>query len=159
MMKDDLRAAIPAAPAAPSAIATPSIIPEKEPLRQEVCLEVKAIPRKGRGVFALRPFHPGDIVERSPVIVLSADHWQICEKTDLHNYAFGWGPDRDEAAIALGFGSLFNHSYDPNAFYRKRPEAGVIEFVALTDIRPGDEITVNYNGSPYGKMPVWFKDV
>ena len=31
--------------------------------------------------------------------------------------------------------------------------------VASGQIRAGDEITVNYNGSPYGKMPVWFKNV
>ncbi|MBN1661975.1 MAG: EamA family transporter [Deltaproteobacteria bacterium] len=132
---------------------------EGEAACKEVCLEVRAISPKGRGVFALRTFRYGDVLERSPVIVLSADQWRICENTALHNYAFGWGPDQDQAAIALGFGSLFNHSFEPNAFYRKRPEEEVIEFVALRDIRENEEITVNYNGSPYGKMPVWFKDV
>lgn len=122
-------------------------------------LEVRETPGKGRGVFALKAFRYGDVVERSPVIVLPAQQWQRCENTNLHNYAFGWGPNQDEAAIALGFGSLFNHSYEPNAFYRKQLDDGVIEFMALGDIRAGEEITVNYNGSPYGKMPVWFKNV
>lgn len=124
---------------------------------KEICLEVKNIPEKGRGVFALREFQYGDIVERAPVIVLPAEQWQICEKTDLHNYAFGWGINQDLAAIALGYGSLFNHSFDPNAFYRKCLEEEVIEFIALKAIQSGEEITVNYNGSPFGKMPVWFK--
>ncbi|MBN1380913.1 MAG: SET domain-containing protein-lysine N-methyltransferase [Deltaproteobacteria bacterium] len=120
-------------------------------------VEVKRIPEKGRGVFALRNFRYGEILERSPVIVLSAEHWKICEKTDLHNYAFGWGVSQDQAAIALGVGSLFNHSFDPNAFYRKCLKDEIIEFIALKAIQAGEEITVNYNGSPYGKMPVWFK--
>jgi uncharacterized protein len=108
-------------------------------------------------VFAKQDFTRGSILERTPIILISHEDWQLIEKTCLHHYAFGWGPDQDQAAIALGLGSLFNHSYEPNAFYLKNFKEQVIEFVALRDIRPRDEITVNYSGHPYGKQPMWFE--
>ena len=110
-------------------------------------------------MFAKQDFTRGSILERAPIILISQEDWQPIEKTCLHNYAFGWGPDQDQAAIALGIGSLFNHSYEPNAFYRKNLEEQVIEFIALRDIRSGEEITVNYSGHPYGKQPMWFETV
>jgi SET domain-containing protein len=121
--------------------------------------EIRIRPEKGRCVFAKQAFARGSILERTPVIVITQEDWQIIEKTCLHNYAFGWGSDQDQAAIALGIGSLFNHSYKPNTFYRKNFEEQRIEFIALRDIRPGEEITVNYSGHPYGKQPMWFETV
>ena len=57
--------------------------------------------------------------------------------------------------LALGFGSLYNHSYRPNARYDDvGPQAK--SFTALRDIAPGEEITVNYNGEPGRRKKVWF---
>jgi hypothetical protein len=54
--------------------------------------------------------------------------------------------------MVLGFGSLYNHSYTPNATYVKKPDERVVEFVALQDIGSSEEITVNYNnGDPDDK--------
>jgi SET domain-containing protein len=121
--------------------------------------EIRILPIKGRCVFAKQAFARGSILDRAPVIVITQEDWQIIEKTGLHNYAFGWGTEQDQAAIALGWGSLFNHSYEPNVFYRKLLDEQIIEFIALRDIRSGEEITVNYSGHPYGKKPMWFKAV
>ena len=50
-------------------------------------------------------------------------------------------------ALALGHGSLYNHSFRPNARYDDvGPQTK--EFTAMRDIAPGQEITVNYNGEP-----------
>jgi SET domain-containing protein len=117
----------------------------------EALFEIRLLPEKGRCVFARQDFARGSILEKAPIILLPKKDWQRIEKTCLHNYAFGLGPDHDQAAIALGLGSLFNHSYEPNAFYRKLLVKQNIEFVALRDIRSGEEITVNYSGHPYGK--------
>lgn len=51
-------------------------------------------------------------------------------------------------AIAFGFGSLYNHSYQPNARYVKRIAERTLDYVAIRDIQCGEEITVNYNGRP-----------
>ena len=61
-------------------------------------------------------------------------------------------------ALALGYGSLYNHSYKPNARYDDvGPQTK--EFTALRDIQPGEEITVNYNAEPKSRSAVWFEVV
>jgi SET domain-containing protein len=58
----------------------------------------------------------------------------------------------------LGFGSLYNHSYDPNAAYRKSQADSTISIIAVKPIAPDDEILIKYN---YGKAedggPLWFE--
>ncbi len=110
---------------------------------------------KGRGVFATRRIASGAVIERAPVIVLTPTEWHDVGNTSLYNYCFRWGDDDDHAVLALGFGSLYNHSYSPNAEYLRDEEDGFIEFVALQPIAKDEEITVNYNGTGDNK-PVWF---
>ena len=60
--------------------------------------------------------------------------------------------------MALGYGSLYNHSDRPNARYHD--EGGRTKvFTAIRDIGPGEEITVNYNGDPCDETPVGFEVV
>ena len=129
--------------------------PEDEmPLKQSAAIEVKRIKGKGRGVFARRPIRKGEVIERVPVIVLPAE--EVVGGTTLASYAFKWG--RGRAALALGYGSLYNHSYRPNArYWDVGPQTK--EFTALRDIEPGEEITVNYNGKPRSRSAVWFEIV
>ncbi len=74
----------------------------------------------------------------------------------LYNYYFAWGPDSKDAAIALGYGSLYNHSYTPNARYYKDFDNSLIKYVCITDIQKDEEITISYNCDPEDKSPVWF---
>ena len=120
-------------------------------------LEVRNVPGKGRGVFALQKFELGDVIDVSPVIPIVGKEWEHIEKTILNNYCYGWGEEGQDAAVALGFGSLYNHSYRPNCLYTKKVSQGVIEYTALRMIQPGEEITINYNGSPERQDPVWFE--
>ena len=122
-------------------------------------LEVRSTHAKGRGVFALVPFVKGDIIEAVPIILIPAEQWHFIEPTLLALYIFNFGPRDEHAAIALGYGSLYNHSYAPNAEYIKVWEERLIRFVALRDIKEGEEITINYNGSPESKETIWFEAV
>ena len=62
--------------------------------------------------------------------------------------------------MALGYGSLYNHSFKPNARYTKGPAEMAIKFSALRDIAAGEEILINYNGTPEDDSPdLWFKPV
>jgi hypothetical protein len=106
---------------------------------------VTTIPNKGRGVVALRPFAAGETIERPPVIVIPREEAPLIRDTRLAHYYFEWGDDCQQAAIALGCGSLYNHSYTPNARYEFREDEECLEFIALCDIQPGEEITINYN--------------
>jgi SET domain-containing protein len=112
---------------------------------------------RGRGVFAARDFLPGEVIEVCPVIVSAgaADEGLI-ERTNFFNYYFGWGEDERACAIALGYGSLYNHSYHPNADHRRDFAAGTITVTAYRHIRAGEEITINYTGEIDCRDPVWF---
>jgi hypothetical protein len=140
----------PPAPAAPSVEAHPAQAAFPD-------LEVRPVPGKGRGVFARRRFAPGELVERAPVLVVPAVDWVYVAGTVLSRYCFRFGPAPLDAAVALGCGSLYNHSYRPNAFYLRRLEAEAIDFVALRGIEPGEEVTINYDGTPEGQGAVWFE--
>lgn len=117
---------------------------------------VKESAGKGRGVFAQRDFKKGEIIESSPVIVLPSEEIDSLELTQLYNYYFAWGPESKDAAIALGYGSLYNHSYTPNARYYKDFEKRLLKYVCIKDIQTDEEITINYNWDPEDKNPVWF---
>lgn len=121
-----------------------------------VSLSVKNVPGKGRGVFAQKRFEKGEIIEVCPVIVLPPEEIDSLERTNLYNYYFAWGPDSKEAAISLGYGSLYNHSYTPNAKYEKDFVNGLLKYICIKDIQQNEEITINYNWDPEDKTPVWF---
>ncbi|MEQ9814724.1 MAG: SET domain-containing protein-lysine N-methyltransferase, partial [Azospirillaceae bacterium] len=54
------------------------------------------------------------------------------------------------AALALGYTTLLNHSYDPNVDYRHHVDEAFLDIVALRDIRAGEELTIDY------EMDLWF---
>jgi SET domain-containing protein len=123
-------------------------------LVHSLAIEVRRVKGKGRGVFARRAIAEGDVIERVPVIVLPAvDIVDVDDWTELAGYCFNWAPGK--VALALGYGSLYNHSYRPNARYDDHtPQAKV--FTAIRDIAEGEEITINYNGDPEDRSPVGF---
>jgi SET domain-containing protein len=121
-----------------------------------VTLYIKEIPEKGRGVFSSVPIKAGALIEICPVIVCPPEDRTFIDQTHLYNYYFLWGDDHKSTAIALGFGSLYNHSYKPNARYATYYEDQEIIFTALTDIPADTEITVNYNHDPEDQTNVWF---
>lgn len=132
----------------------PSARPTPMSLTASSLIEVKRIPGKGRGVFAREFIPAGTIFERVPLLVIPAKEVLECEHGGfLSQYVFEYGPGR--VALALGFGSLYNHSFAPNARY---DDAGrqVKEYKALRDIQPGEEITINYNGAEDCLDPVGF---
>ena len=111
---------------------------------------IKTVPGKGRGVFAERAFEKDEVIEKTPVNILNKEDTAVIVRTMLERYVFEWGEHRDEAAIALGHGSLYNHSYQNNASYIRHSEE--IWFVALREIEQGEEITVNYNGGQLNQL-------
>lgn len=109
----------------------------------------------GRGVFAKEKITEGELIEACPIVALPdpKDRDRL-RKTGLVNYYFLWGNDRKRAAICLGWGSVYNHSFSPNARYEKAMDEGRMDFYALRDIDAGEEVTVNYNGAPTDTTPL-----
>lgn len=129
---------------------------------EKIYLAPSKIENAGRGVFAERPIKKDELIERCPVVLVRENELEQLRQTELLNYYFMWGEDevRHKAAICLGFGSLYNHSYSPNATYKKRLDEDVIDFIALSDISLNEEITVNYNhGDPNDKSPLWITSI
>ncbi len=122
-------------------------------------LAVTSFPGRGRGVVALRAFAQGELVERAPVIALSQEDRMRIHDSQLGRYYFEWGADDEGAAIALGYGSLYNHSFSPNLCYEFHEADFVIEFVALCDIAAGEELAINYNNmGDFADDPLAFND-
>ena len=125
-------------------------------MRHSELVCVKYIRGKGRGVFARCPIRKGTVIERVPVVLVPIQ--QIVG--GWHNPAvarFGFVRDRWTVAVALGYGSLYNHSFKPNAIYEHGYAA--MKYVALRNIKPGEEITINYNWDPKDRSPVGFEVV
>lgn len=125
---------------------------------QKIYLSNSQIPKAGKGVFANKLIKKGELIEECPVLVLSKKDYLIVKKTNLRNYYFMWG--KSTSAICFGFGSIYNHSYQPNATYDKKIKQKIINFIAINNIMKDEEITVNYNyGKPDDKSTLWIKSI
>lgn len=119
-------------------------------------LSIKDIKNKGRGVFTSKDIAAGEIVEVSPVLPLTEKERKEVEKTILYDYIFEWGHDTNDACVAWGYVSLYNHSYDSNCEYEMDFSLNIISIRTVKDIKKGEELTLNYNGDYDLKDPVWF---
>ena len=117
---------------------------------------------KGRGVFAARAFGAGETVEECPVILLRKPY-AVLHK-ELKTVVFHWEVPkgaRATQALALGYGSLYNHSNPSNLRYETDGGALLMRFVAVRDIAPGEELTINYNadgGANTSEDEWWFEE-
>jgi uncharacterized protein len=136
---------------------------QREPLlihgSQRMPMRVAAMGKRGRGVVADARLAQGTLIERSPVLVIPHVDRAATDDTIVFTYVFMWEHDTVEedlyrhegrAAIALGFTSLLNHAYSPNCAFVRHIDELVIDLVALRDIEPGEELTIDY------QMTLWF---
>ncbi len=121
-------------------------------------IQVKRINKtKGRGVFALKNFKQGEIIEKCPVINVTPKERKHCEKTILAYYIYPWRSTQS-GSIVLGYGSIYNHSFSPNADWKQNFKEENMVYRAIKPIKKGEEITVNYNGEPDDKTLIdWFE--
>ena len=107
-----------------------------------------------RGVFATRDIKKGELIHEAPVLAYPNEQHQHIEQTLLADYAFEYGIHH--STILLGYGMLFNHSYEPNATYDINFDNHTFDFFAYKDIKAGEEILINYNGEVDNQDPLWF---
>jgi hypothetical protein len=105
-------------------------------------------------VFTDEAFAAGDAIEECPVLVIPADQRELINQTIFSGYYYEWG--ETDGALALGFGSLYNHSYKPLARYDPAEDEPLLVISAIRAIRSGEEITINYNGNPRSRKRLWF---
>jgi len=115
-------------------------------------LQIKNTTEKGRGVFTTEEIEADQIIEICPVIVIPQNELTHLDKTLLYNYYFKW--NEKEGAIALGYGSIYNHSDTPNATFEVQVANQSIIFKSIKTIKSNTEVLVDYtNGT--GKL--WWK--
>lgn len=91
---------------------------------------------KGKGVFASRVIHPGDLVidfegKEEWIWEIPEDVWQYTFQVDYDRYIL---PERGSP------GWYLNHSCSPNCVILGRTRV-----VALTQIEEGEEVTIDYS--------------
>ncbi len=127
---------------------------------QRLPLRISTFGARGRGVVADQMIGRGELVERSPVLVIPDIDRAAVDGTIVFTYVFMWEHDtteedlyehRGRSAIALGYTSLLNHSYTPNCQFIRHIDDLTIDLVALCDIEAGEELTIDY------QMTLWFK--
>ncbi|KIK69616.1 hypothetical protein GYMLUDRAFT_236120 [Collybiopsis luxurians FD-317 M1] len=107
---------------------------------------------KGRGVYASRKIPKQTVVEISPVLLFGAEEYEKHGKyTVLDHYTFKWKDGR--MALALGLGSLFNHSNSPNVSYTLNPQTESIRYETVRDINEDEELCIFYGHK------LWFDPV
>ena len=121
-------------------------------------LYIKNVKGKGRGVFSMNAIPNDTLIEVCPLIVLPGADYDLVTATLRINYVFFFNREKEELAIVLGFGSLYNNSLLPNAIHLLDIEKKCMLFYAGRNIRAGEEICINYDGDLTANAPKWFND-
>jgi SET domain-containing protein len=97
------------------------------------------IPHGEWGVFASSFIPNGTTIEIARALKVKNDF--LFQKGNiLNDYVFKY--DDDHSMIALGYGSLFNHSKDPAIEYKVKKDRVI--YYTIKDIYPDEEIFISY---------------
>lgn len=120
------------------------------------CLLIAETEEKGRAVFTNEALEANTLLETAPVIVMTGEERKLIDQTRLHDYIFIWGDANDQCAMALGWISMYNHSYQSNAEYYMDFETEQMFVKTVRPIAAGEEVMINYNGTWNDETKVWF---
>eukprot|EP00750_Incisomonas_marina_P005826 INCI14154.2.p2 GENE.INCI14154.2~~INCI14154.2.p2 ORF type:complete len:217 (+),score=34.38 INCI14154.2:210-860(+) len=149
-------------PAAATTTTTTSTMGEHE---TSPVVSVHTIPGKGRGVFAGQDIARGTEIEEAPCIAFPPPQYAAHLKhTELEHYLFlafdenpedplNTNPKVVKYLLALGLGSLFNHSKHNNVSYVINSDKDTITYKTTRDIEKGEELCIFYG------FDLWFKPV
>ncbi len=113
--------------------------------------------QRGRGVFTTQSIPAKTVIEISPVLELTPKERKQIEGTKLFHYIFEWGKSKRKAAMALGYISMYNHSFEPNCEYEMDYEKHTMTIRTIKPVKKGEELFFSYNGNPDDKSPLWFE--
>jgi hypothetical protein len=119
-------------------------------------LFIAATATTGRGVFTSVNIDKNTVIEISPVIVMSRDERKLLDQTLLHDYIFEWGEEKEKCCMALGYISVYNHSYRANCEYEMDFENSLMKVKTTRFIKAGEELFFNYNGPWNDEKKLWF---
>ena len=117
----------------------------------------------GIGCFTSEDIPSRTIIESSPVILCHADTFHHLNQLHyvrhiLSDYPFKW-PDDGMSAISLGWGGIYNHSFEPNCHWRFRTKRedgyNALIFRTTRDVKAGEELFTRYI---HDSDKLWFVD-
>jgi len=129
-------------------------------------VEVKTSPGKGLGVFATSKILTGEVIEECHLIFLEMDlnvhtshleHYRFLypqkPKQSLRGALGLTSPPGEQTPFQLpyedyvlpsGYGCIYNHDNNHNAYWRDHPHHKTFQFIAKRDINVGEEICTYY---------------
>lgn len=113
---------------------------------------------RGRGVFTSEEISEDDIIEICPLVLIPSEQLEQVDKTIFYDYYFLL-PNGKDACIALGYGSLYNHSTKPNACVVFDLDNDSLQIHCIKNIEIGEEILINYQGDEEieERTELWFE--
>ena len=121
------------------------------------CLFIRSTPNRGRAVFTSEFIPQATVVEIAPVIVMEAAERLLLDQTLLHDYIFERGHHRKQCCVALGYISIYNHSYQSNCEYEMDYQELSMRIKTVRAVNAGEELFINYNGDWNNAKKVWFE--
>ncbi|KAF8937818.1 hypothetical protein EDD21DRAFT_315074 [Dissophora ornata] len=121
------------------------------PLFDQTSLSIQDCGLKGRGVVTKASIPSRTIIDISSVLLFpSEEYTRHGQYTQLDHYTYRW---QGGMALALGLGSMFNHSNRPNVGFQRDFENKVIRYTTLREIQSGEELCISYGPN------LWFPDM
>ena len=99
------------------------------------------------------------MIELCPIIKIPEGQLKLIDQTKIYDYYFIWEEEGYDACIALGYGSLYNHSPIPNAEVIMDYVDHRIKIMAISSIQAADQIFIDYTGGTKGEVELWFEVV
>ena len=112
-------------------------------------VEIKTSPGKGMGVFATDYILEGEIIEECHLITLNIPLLEPSEILSDYRFLYPISGEHVEHVIPSGYGCIYNHNDNNNAFWRDHPRYKLFQFIAKKNITIGEEICTYYGGEEY----------
>lgn len=125
-------------------------------IRQPAYLYLASSPIHGLGVFNKKAIKKGDFIEIAPLLIGSAQDYEMLSQTALRDYYFILADKLNPMALGLGLASWYNHASPANANYTIDKKKMIIKIKAVAPIKAGEEITINYHGTFDNNLPIEF---
>ncbi|GJJ71211.1 hypothetical protein EMPS_03561 [Entomortierella parvispora] len=121
------------------------------PLFNQASLVIQDCGLKGRGVVTRLQIPARTVIDISPILLFPTDEYTAHgQYTQLDHYTYRW---QGGMALAMGLGSMFNHSNKPNVGFQRDFVNKLIRYSALRDIEEGEELCISYGPN------LWFPDM
>ncbi|KAF9155544.1 hypothetical protein BG015_009520 [Linnemannia schmuckeri] len=124
-----------------------------EPVRlfNQTTMQIQDCGAKGRGVVTTVVVPAHTVIDISPILLFPSEEYSTHgQYTQLDHYTYRW---KGGMALALGLGSMFNHSSTPNVGFQRDIDNGLIRYSTLREIQVGEELCISYGPN------LWFPDM